>query len=117
MLDRRGEMTETAGGETNSLCAEPSVLAVQGPPGSGKSYTGARMIAELVRRGHRIGITAVSHKVICNLLQYACSAARADNIQLNAVQKANDTDGCPDQMVEQVGDNKEILDALRSGTV
>ena len=116
MFDRHGEMTETARRETNSLCAQPSVLPVQGPPGSGKSYTGARMIAELVRRGHRIGITAVSHKVISNLLQYACSTARAANIPLNAVQKANDTDGCPDRMVEQVGDNKEILDALRSGT-
>jgi superfamily I DNA and/or RNA helicase len=74
------------------------------------------MIAELVRRGHRIGITAVSHKVISNLLQYACSAARADNIQLSAMQKGNGTDGCVDRMVEQVG-NEEILDAVRSGTV
>lgn len=39
-------------------------------------------VAELVRRSHRIGITAVSHKVISNLLQYACAAARAYNIQL-----------------------------------
>jgi len=116
MFDRHGEMTETARRETNSLCAQPSVLPVQGPPGSGKSYTGARMIAELVRRGHRIGITAVSHKVISNLLQYACSAARADKIQVNAVQKANDTDGCPDRMVKQVGKNEEIVDAIRSRT-
>lgn len=117
MFDRNGKMTETAGQEMRSLCGQPSVLPLQGPPGSGKSYTGARMIAELVRRGHRIGITAVSHKVISNLLQYACSAARADNIQLNAVQKGNETDGCPDGMVEQVSENEEVLDALRSRTV
>lgn len=116
MFDRNNEMTETARREIDSLCAEPSVLPVQGPPGSGKSYTGGRMIAELVRRRHRIGITAVSHKVISNLLQYACSTARAANIRLNAVQKANDTDGCPDRMVEQVNENEEILQALRSGT-
>ena len=75
------------------------------------------MILELVRRGHRVGITAVSHKVISNLLHYACSEARAANIRLRAVQKANDTDGCPDQMVEQVGENEEILDVLRAGAV
>jgi predicted RecB family nuclease len=117
MYDQKGKMNETARQTLHSLCAQPSVLPLQGPPGSGKSYTGARMIAELVRHGHRIGITAVSHKVISNLLQYACSTARADNIQLNAVQKANETDGCPDRMVEQVGENEEILDALRSRTV
>lgn len=117
MFDRNDEMTETARREIDLLCVQPSVLPVQGPPGSGKSYTGGRMIAELVRRGHRIGITAVSHKVISNLLQYACTTARAANIPLNAVQKANDADGCPDRMVEQVSENEEILDALRAGTV
>jgi len=117
IFDQNGKMTETARQEMRSLCARPSVLPLQGPPGSGKSYTGARMIAELVRSSKRIGITAVSHKVISNLLQYACSAARADNIQLNAVQKANETDGCADRMVEQITKNEGILDALRSRTI
>jgi hypothetical protein len=48
---------------------EASVLPIQGPPGSGKTFTGARMIVELVRLGKRVGITAVSHKVISNLLR------------------------------------------------
>lgn len=43
-------------------------LPLQGPPGTGKTYTGARMIADLARQGKRIGVTAVSHKVIRNLL-------------------------------------------------
>jgi len=116
MFDEKGTMTETAWQTLHSLCAQPSVLPIQGPPGSGKSYSGGGMVAELVRRRHRIGITAVSHKVISNLLQYACAAARADNIQLRAVQKANDTDGCADRMVEQVDENEEILDALQSGS-
>src|SRR5262249_8446532 len=111
MYDQKGGMTDTAVQTLRSLCAPPSVLPLQGPPGSGKSYTGARMIVELVRRGHRIGVTAVSHKVISNLLQYACSTAKADNIQLSAVQKANDSDGCEDRMVEQVDGNDEILNA------
>jgi len=75
------------------------------------------MIADLVRGGHRIGITAVSHKVISNLLQNVCATARADKIMLKAVQKANGPDGCQDRMVEQVDDNEQILDALQSRTV
>jgi uncharacterized protein len=46
---------------------DSSVLAIQGPPGTGKTYTAARMIVDLHRQGKKIGITAVSHKVILNL--------------------------------------------------
>ncbi len=45
-----------------------SILAIQGPPGAGKTFIGSRMIAELARVGKRVGVTAVSHKVILNLL-------------------------------------------------
>jgi hypothetical protein len=44
------------------------VLAVQGPPGTGKSFTGAHVIVAALRRGERVGITAVSNRVIANLL-------------------------------------------------
>ena len=44
------------------------VLAVQGPPGTGKTYVGSHVIAELARRGWRIGVTAQGHKVVENLL-------------------------------------------------
>ena len=43
-----------------------SVLPVQGPPGSGKTYTGARMILDLLADGKRVGVTANSHKVIAS---------------------------------------------------
>ncbi len=46
-----------------------STLAIQGPPGSGKTYSGARMALDLLRNGKRIGITANSHKVIGNFLR------------------------------------------------
>ncbi len=47
-----------------ALGLDQSVLPIQGPPGSGKTYTGARMIVELVRAGKRVGITATAHKAI-----------------------------------------------------
>jgi hypothetical protein len=51
-----------------ALALDQSVHPVQGPPGAGKTFTGARMICALVRAGKRVGITANSHKVIRNLL-------------------------------------------------
>src|SRR5262249_54861395 len=53
---------------------DETILAIQGPPGAGKTFTGARMTSELVRRGRRVGVTAVSHKVIRNLLDAALNA-------------------------------------------
>src|SRR5271154_4706202 len=52
-----------------------SVLAIQGPPGAGKTYTGARMICQLVKAGKKIGITALSHNVIRKLLEEVADAA------------------------------------------
>jgi predicted RecB family nuclease len=114
LIDERQRMTDVARQTICSLCRQPSVLPVQGPPGSGKTYTGARMIAELVRSGYRVGITAVSHKVISKLLQEACKAAREAKMPSRAVQKANEDDGCPDPMVTQLDDNEDVLDALTS---
>ena len=56
-------------------CLDRSVLPVQGPPGSGKTYTGARMILDLLAGGKRVGVTANSHKVISNLLGAVLEAA------------------------------------------
>jgi uncharacterized protein len=101
-----------------ALSLDASVLPVQGPPGSGKTFSGARIIVQLVSQGRRVGITAVSHKVISNLLREVCSAARESGVGLQAVQKlTNEGDpGCDDPMVTSVYDNGEVLDALASRT-
>jgi uncharacterized protein len=46
-----------------------SYLFVQGPPGSGKTWQGARMAVALMRAGKRVGVTSLSHKAIHNLLR------------------------------------------------
>lgn len=67
-----------------------SVLAIQGPPGAGKTYTGARMICELVRQGKKVGITATSHKVIGNLLNMVVECATETGLNhLKCVRKTN----------------------------
>lgn len=58
-----------------ALRLDGGVLAIQGPPGSGKTHRAAHMIAELVRAGRRVGVTANSHKVITSLIRRAVLAA------------------------------------------
>ncbi len=92
-----------------------SVLPVQGPPGSGKTYTGARMILDLVADGKRVGVTANSHKVISNLLGAVCSAAEVSSADVRGIQKANDGDGCPDERIVQTNTNDGVAAPLATG--
>jgi predicted RecB family nuclease len=51
------------------LSLDRSYLAVQGPPGTGKTFTGSKVIAELVREhGWKIGVVAQSHSTVENML-------------------------------------------------
>jgi predicted RecB family nuclease len=51
------------------LRLDRSYLAVQGPPGTGKTFTGSRVIAELVaNHGWRVGVVAQSHASVENML-------------------------------------------------
>jgi len=109
-------LTDAAKVLVESLPRQASVLPIQGPPGSGKTFTGARMIVELVRQGRRVGITAVSHKVISKLLGEACSAATDAGVSLKAVQKASDGDECQHVAVMHAKDSHAVLDALTAGS-
>lgn len=66
------------------------VLAIQGPPGAGKTFTAARMICALVQANKTTGITANSHKVIRNLLDEVVKAADEQGIELRCMQKVSD---------------------------
>jgi predicted RecB family nuclease len=60
------------------------VLAVQGPPGSGKTHAAAETILALVRAGRRVGVTANSHQVIINLLERALTLAERSGQKIGA---------------------------------
>ena len=49
-----------------------SLVAVQGPPGTGKTFRGAHLVHALVMAGKRVGVTAMSHAAITNLLDAVC---------------------------------------------
>ena len=92
---------------------DSSVLPIQGPPGSGKTFTGARMICELVRQGRKVGITAISHKVIRNLLLEVIKAANEAGLErLNCMQKVNEKPDALPPGITLAADNAEPLAAL-----
>ncbi|BDZ47114.1 TM0106 family RecB-like putative nuclease [Naasia aerilata] len=70
-----GTLDPVVGGDTvtaivgSLIRLDLSYLAVQGPPGSGKTFVGAGVIAKLLEQGRRIGVVAQSHEVVENLLR------------------------------------------------
>lgn len=100
-----------------ALALDDSVFAIQGPPGSGKTYTGARMICELARGGKRIGVTALSHQVIRNLLDGVVDAAREQDIAgIRCMHREHDGEES-DGVAVAMKNNDEALEALARGRV
>jgi uncharacterized protein len=112
-LHRDGETTVEA---AVRLCAQLAggIFPIQGPPGAGKTFTGARMICELVRRGKTVGITANSHKVIRNLIDATIKAADDLRIDLECCQKADEVED-PQHRLTFARSNEELFAALRGG--
>jgi uncharacterized protein len=109
--------TTVAAAKRLGVLLDHSFLAIQGPPGAGKTFTGARMICELLRQGKRVGITATSHKVIGNLLKESIAAAAEAKIDIRCVQKVKKEDKPehdPPCLVTTV-DNKETRAAFLDG--
>ena len=110
----RGEtVEETALRIGHSL--EETTFAIQGPPGAGKTFTGARMICDLVQRGKKIGVAALSHKVVRKLLEEAVKAAAEKGLRgLCCVQRWNEGEPVPGIAVARK--NEEIVAALGNGS-
>jgi uncharacterized protein len=100
-LRQDGEATLDAARRLAAELAE-GILPIQGPPGTGKTYTGARMIVSLARAGRKVGVTAVSHKVIRNLLDAVVRAAAEEHADLGVVQKIGDRPELGDPRVREV---------------
>lgn len=95
-------------GEHDAICGwvsqlDQSYLPIQGPPGTGKTFIGAQIIRALVRQGKRVGVTAMSHQAIDNLLQAVVDQWDEDDPTLRAVHKGMGGDVIN---VDYVSDNK-----------
>src|SRR5258707_4441346 len=113
VIDDKGQLTQAAKDLITRIAQEPSVLPVQGPPGSGKTFTGARMIVELVRQGHRVGISAASHKVIGLLLDKVCNGAHQNGGSLRPVQKCEVKKGCNPPVMTVSDENHRAFEELQ----
>ena len=83
------------------------VLAVQGPPGSGKTTTGAALIRALLDDGLTVGVTALSHKVINNLLKA---------VGRPALQKWDQLEVGGSGQITVAGSNGDVVTGLSSAT-
>ncbi|HYX84280.1 MAG TPA: TM0106 family RecB-like putative nuclease [Gaiellales bacterium] len=70
-----------------------SYLVVQGPPGSGKTYRGARLVTALLRAGKRVGVAAQSHKAIHNLLDAVERAAAEEGLAFQGLKQGETYEG------------------------
>jgi uncharacterized protein len=97
-----------------ALELDQGVLAIQGPPGTGKTFTGSRMIVALVKAGFRVGVTAVSHEVIRNLLKGCLAAAAEQGVELKCAHKGKAEKDNPEGLI--ASDDYGRIEALfRSG--
>ncbi|GAC1345152.1 MAG: TM0106 family RecB-like putative nuclease [Candidatus Dormibacteria bacterium] len=94
-----------------------SYLAVQGPPGCGKTHTAARVIVDQVRRGRRVGVSAFTHRAIGHLLEEVCKVAADHGQIVRILQKCDDSQRCAAPGVQVVTDNTRICEALAAGEV
>ncbi len=99
------------------LALDRTTLAIQGPPGAGKTYTGARMIRALVKVGRRVGVTANSHSVIRNLLREVVAQAGEDGESVRVGARVREAADESDGITEYVDANQDARDALARGDV
>jgi uncharacterized protein len=84
-----------------------AVLPVQGPPGAGKTWTGARLIRALLDSGCRVGVTAQSHAVIANLLKA---------VERPALHRCDNDNRYLADGIDFAKDNDVVLTAMRDDT-
>lgn len=95
-----------------------SYIFVQGPPGAGKTYTGSRVIVDLMERGYRVGVASNSHKAINNLLAGVEKAAKEVGFSFHGVKKstaAKKESMFNGKFVTDVFSNEDVAVALESG--
>lgn len=87
-----------------------SYVAVQGPPGAGKTFLASHVIARLVAEGAKVGVVAQSHAVIENLMLACCAR---DGFDVSRAVRLRGKSMTPDAPWSEVSDSE--LTELISG--
>lgn len=80
-----------------------SYVAVQGPPGAGKTFLASHVIARLVAEGAKVGVVAQSHAVIENLMLACCAR---DGFDVSRAVRLRGKSVTPDAPWSEVSDSK-----------
>ena len=93
---------------------DESMLPVQGPPGSGKTYIGAEMILSLVTAGKKVGIVAFTHRALTNLLNEVLEHAARQRVHVSAIRKLESNEK-PDDSWPYLSatSNEAVADSIR----
>ena len=82
-----------------------SYVAVQGPPGAGKTFLASHVIARLVAEGAKVGVVAQSHAVIENLMSACCAR---DGFDVSRAVRLRGKSVTPDAPWSEVSDSELV---------
>lgn len=82
-----------------------SYVAVQGPPGAGKTFLASHVIARLVAEGAKVGVVAQSHAVIENLMLACCAR---DGFDVSRAVRLRGKSVTPDTPWSEVSDSELV---------
>lgn len=82
-----------------------SYVAVQGPPGAGKTFLASHVIARLMAEGAKVGVVAQSHAVIENLMLACCAR---DGFDVSRAVRLRGKSVTPDAPWSEVSDSELV---------
>ncbi|MEO5977040.1 MAG: TM0106 family RecB-like putative nuclease [Chryseolinea sp.] len=100
-----------------ALNLDRSILPIQGPPGTGKTHAGAKMIIELVKAKKKIGVTAISHRVVTTLLEKVKELADQESFSISFAHKVSSKMDHMPAWINQIDKSKKIAEVIEQGMV
>lgn len=95
-------------------------LVIQGPPGTGKTYTASHVIAALLAKGKKVGVSSNSHKVVMNLLAACGDAVKTLGMHLQGLKVGGDGESevfSVNPGLRHISQSGEARDAYRTGVI